>query len=101
MRNAYSTMILVLSLTSAQGFAGELFPYNPPGNSCESTDNASPMLTEKDYDNASKIAGQIHNLSDDEKKTINARLYNRIEVAVKTGKLTQALFFTQILKEAN
>ncbi|MDZ4662473.1 MAG: hypothetical protein SGJ18_12745 [Pseudomonadota bacterium] len=102
MRNTYSKLILILGLAATNySNAGELFPFDPPTSSCEQSNTESPALTHEDRQRISNHVAQIKNLSSEQKHVLNATIYNNIDTAIKNGKLSQVLFYNQLLRETN
>ena len=83
--------------------AAELFPYSPPSpsqqRSVERQSAAKPQLSAEDLERISKIATQARNLEPSKKIQLKNSIQRNLDDAVANGKLNQAKYFSQLLRQ--
>ena len=83
--------------------AAELFPYTPPSpsqqRSVERQSAAKPQLSAEDLERISKIATQARNLEPSKKIQLKNSIQRNLDDAVANGKLNQAKYFSQLLRQ--
>jgi hypothetical protein len=98
------TIIAVGCTLSANSllFAAELFPYAPPSSQQRSVEQQrapGPQLSSEDLANITKIVGQAKRLDAPAKVQLKNSIQKSHDEAVAKGNLSQALYFSELLRQ--
>ncbi|MEK6579070.1 MAG: hypothetical protein AABZ55_07565 [Bdellovibrionota bacterium] len=100
MKTSRMQLFLTVSLfVTANAFAGELFPYDPPRSTDLNRSAERPYLSLESRKSISDIANRAKQLSPTEKTQFRRFILKMLSEALDVGELNKALYASTLLGE--